>query len=160
MSSILSPDKDIPEHRGPDGGVLRYHLGVIIPDEPDSCGIIVNGEKAHWEEGKSLIFDDSFAHRARNMSDQLRVVLFVDFERPVRPPFNALNRWMIGQIWRSEFVTAGLENIGIADSPSSGSVGPPVSATRAAETCDRRSAGPAFGENGSHPIRSMVQRMK
>lgn len=104
MFSILSPGKDIPPHRGPYGGVLRYHLGLIIPDDPSSCGIVVNGEKVHWEEGKSLFFDDSFTHQARNHSDQLRVVLFLDIERPVRRPFDTLNRWVIDRFSRSEFV--------------------------------------------------------
>ena len=31
MFSILSPRKHIPPHRGPYKGVLRYHLGLIIP---------------------------------------------------------------------------------------------------------------------------------
>jgi len=30
--SILSPKKHIPAHKGPYNGVLRYHLGLIIPE--------------------------------------------------------------------------------------------------------------------------------
>ena len=33
MFSILSPGKHIPAHRGPYKGVLRYHLGVQIPEK-------------------------------------------------------------------------------------------------------------------------------
>jgi len=29
--SILSPDKHIPAHKGPFNGVLRYHLGLLLP---------------------------------------------------------------------------------------------------------------------------------
>ncbi len=31
MFSILSPRKHILDHRGPYKGVLRYHLGLIVP---------------------------------------------------------------------------------------------------------------------------------
>src|SRR5437868_8593919 len=34
--SILMPRKHLPPHRGPYAGVLRYHLGLIVPD-PDGC---------------------------------------------------------------------------------------------------------------------------
>src|SRR5215471_9407928 len=50
MFSILEPGKRIPPHRGPWTGVLRYHLGLKIPD-PDLCGIEVGGVEAHWHEG-------------------------------------------------------------------------------------------------------------
>jgi beta-hydroxylase len=30
--SIMEPNKEIPMHRGPYNGVLRYHLGVIVPE--------------------------------------------------------------------------------------------------------------------------------
>src|SRR5579872_3047931 len=62
--SILFPGKRIPLHRGPYNGVLRYHLGLMVP-EPERCGIIVDGVEARWEEGKSLVFDDSFQHEDR-----------------------------------------------------------------------------------------------
>ncbi|HEY1458360.1 MAG TPA: aspartyl/asparaginyl beta-hydroxylase domain-containing protein, partial [Solirubrobacteraceae bacterium] len=41
MFSILSPRKHILDHRGPYKGVLRYHLGLIVPGETASCKIRV-----------------------------------------------------------------------------------------------------------------------
>src|SRR5687768_10908719 len=38
--SILAPQKHLPAHRGPFNGVLRYHLGLIIPQEREQCRII------------------------------------------------------------------------------------------------------------------------
>ena len=62
MFSILAPHKRLPPHTGPYKGVLRYHLGLVIPASDDRVGITVGGQTAHWEEGKSLVFDDTFEH--------------------------------------------------------------------------------------------------
>lgn len=93
--SILMPHKEIPFHRGPYNGVLRYHLALKVPKPESTCGIVVGEEQAHWSEGRSLIFDDSHIHRAWNRSDQVRVVLFVDFCRPLRFPASILNTFYI-----------------------------------------------------------------
>ena len=36
MFSIFEPGKHLPPHRGPYNGVLRFHLGLIVPDQPGS----------------------------------------------------------------------------------------------------------------------------
>jgi aspartyl/asparaginyl beta-hydroxylase (cupin superfamily) len=110
MFSILAPRKHLPEHRGPHKGVLRYHLGLIVP-EPDRCRIRVKDETRHWEEGKSLIFDDSHPHEAWNDSDRHRVVLFVDFVRPLPFPLSIYNRLVIERIARTPFIATGVERI-------------------------------------------------
>ncbi len=79
--SILRPKTKIPAHRGPYAGILRYHLGVIIPE--GDVGIKVDGKSLKWSEGKSLFFDDSFEHEAWNHTNEIRVVLFVDIIRPL-----------------------------------------------------------------------------
>jgi len=56
--SILAPGKHIPAHRGPYRGVIRYHLGLKVPEPRDRCRIRVGDEIRHWEEGKSLVFVD------------------------------------------------------------------------------------------------------
>ncbi len=86
MFSILVPGKHIPEHRGPYKGVLRYHLALMIPPPEGSCRIRVADEVRLWREGRSLIFDDSWLHEAWNDGEGDRVVLFVDFERPLPFP--------------------------------------------------------------------------
>ncbi|NEP76254.1 aspartyl/asparaginyl beta-hydroxylase domain-containing protein [Okeania sp. SIO2G5] len=107
--SILLPHKHIPEHRGPYKGVLRYHLGLRIPqplgDRPeDVCRIRVGDETHAWQEGKSLVFDDTFPHEAWNPTNDIRVVLFVDVVRPMRQPFSLLNRAMIWLIGISPYI--------------------------------------------------------
>jgi ornithine lipid ester-linked acyl 2-hydroxylase len=102
--SILSPGKAIPEHRGPWRGVLRYHLALKVPEPAEAAGIRVGGETAHWEEGRSLLFDDGYEHQAWNDTDGVRVVLFVDVIRPLRPPMDQVNRGLIWAIGRSPFI--------------------------------------------------------
>ena len=47
MFSILAPGKHIPPHDGPYKGVLRYHLGLVVPDAPvERLGIRVGGRDA------------------------------------------------------------------------------------------------------------------
>ena len=104
MFSILAPQKKVPPHRGPYKGVLRYHLGVVVPEPAEACGIRVADETRHWQEGKSLIFDDAFDHEAWNGTDKVRAVLFVDFVRPMRFPGSLGNRILIWVIALSPFV--------------------------------------------------------
>lgn len=102
--SILLPHKHIPEHRGPYKGIIRYHLGLKVPQPATSCRIRVGNEMRHWQEGKSLIFDDTFPHEAWNDTDQIRVVLFLDFVRPIRFPFSILNQFIIQLIVWSPYI--------------------------------------------------------
>jgi ornithine lipid ester-linked acyl 2-hydroxylase len=91
MFSILEPGKHIPPHRDPYNGVLRFHLGLIVPEPRDALAIRVADQVLHWEEGKALVFDDHFEHEAWNGTDQTRVVLFVDFAKPLRFPASVVN---------------------------------------------------------------------
>lgn len=104
MFSILAPGKHIPPHFGPYKGVLRYHLGLLVPEPEDHLGITVAGQVAHWSEGKSLVFDDTFEHSVWNDTDGTRVVLFVDVVRELRGPMKAFNRFMIKAIGYSPFI--------------------------------------------------------
>ena len=104
MISILSPRKHILDHRGPYKGVLRFHLGLIVPKDAPSCRIRVGDDIRHWEEGKSLIFDDTFNHEVWNDTDETRVVLFVDVLRPLPEPESTINRAIVKAISYSPFV--------------------------------------------------------
>jgi ornithine lipid ester-linked acyl 2-hydroxylase len=89
--SILAPGKHLPPHRGPWKGVLRLHLGLLIPEPAEMCAIRVGSQTRHWQEGRVMIFDDTFEHEAWNRTDGVRVILFVDIMRPMRFPANVLN---------------------------------------------------------------------
>ena len=109
--SILAPRKHIPEHRGPYAGVLRYHLGLTVPRDKEACRIRVGSEMAHWEEGRSLVFDDTYLHEVWNDTDEERVVLFIDFARPLPFPVSLLNEAMIRLLSRSGYVQEIVENV-------------------------------------------------
>jgi aspartyl/asparaginyl beta-hydroxylase (cupin superfamily) len=102
--SILAPGKHIGEHRGPWRGVLRYHLALKVPEPASAAGISVGGEIARWDEGRSLLFDDGYEHYAWNDTDGIRVVLFVDVVRPLRPPADQVNRALIWAIAHSPYI--------------------------------------------------------
>jgi aspartyl/asparaginyl beta-hydroxylase (cupin superfamily) len=104
MFSILSPRKHIPPHNGPYKGVLRYHLGLLVPEPEDQLGISVGGQVAEWREGESLVFDDTFEHFVWNDTDGTRVVLFLDVVRELRGPMRAFNSFMIKAIGFSPFI--------------------------------------------------------
>jgi aspartyl/asparaginyl beta-hydroxylase (cupin superfamily) len=104
MISILSPRKHILAHRGPYKGVLRYHLGLIVPQDAEACRIRVGDDIRHWEEGKSLVFDDTFNHEVWNDTDETRVVLFVDVMRPLPFPESLINWLIVKLIGFSPFV--------------------------------------------------------
>lgn len=108
--SILSPGKHIPPHRGLYKGFLRYHLALIVPEPKDACWIRVDNQIAHWEEGKSLMFDDTYEHEVRNDTDSTRVVLFMDVVRPLRFPFNLMNELIIQLVKRSGYVQQAKKN--------------------------------------------------
>jgi ornithine lipid ester-linked acyl 2-hydroxylase len=98
MFSILAPGKHIPHHRGPYKGLLRHHLGLIVPEPAEACRIRVGDEIRHWTEGASLLFDDTYDHEVWNDTDGQRVVLFLDVVRPltgVARRLNAVLLWVI-----------------------------------------------------------------
>jgi ornithine lipid ester-linked acyl 2-hydroxylase len=88
--SILDPGKSIPAHCGLYLGYLRYHLALRVPQN-DPPTMRVKDTLHRWEEGKSIVFDDSLEHEVYNKSDETRVVLIVDFLRPMNLPAHALN---------------------------------------------------------------------
>jgi ornithine lipid ester-linked acyl 2-hydroxylase len=102
--SILSPGYHIPAHKGPTNGIIRIHLGLQVPRDRDNCRIRVDQQILHWEEGKCIVFDDYYEHEVWNDTDEQRVVLFFDVDRPMRPLGRLANRLMIAAIRRSAYV--------------------------------------------------------
>ncbi len=92
--SILAPGKHIPRHRGKHKGLIRYHLALKVPEPRHQCRIQIDDQIAYWEEGKSLIFDDTYYHEVWNDTDGYRVVLFLDVLRPMRFPLSLVN-WLV-----------------------------------------------------------------
>lgn len=104
MFSIMQAGKELPPHYGNYCGVLRYHLGLVVPDPPESCGLQVGDEVRHWRNGGSLIFDDSHLHAAWNRSERDRGILLLDFVRPLPPELVPYNDEVIAAIAASSSI--------------------------------------------------------
>jgi beta-hydroxylase len=110
MFSIFEPGKHLPAHRGPYNGVLRLHLGLIVPEPREKIAIRVDKEIYHWREGEAVVFDDAYEHEAWNYSDATRVVLFVDFVKPLRFPASFVNWALLNMAVFTPFIREGFEN--------------------------------------------------
>ncbi|VVE03539.1 aspartyl beta-hydroxylase [Pandoraea aquatica] len=80
-------------HRDPYAGSLRYHLGLVTPND-DRCYIDVDGQRYSWRDGEGVVFDETYIHYAENQSGQNRIILFCDVERPMKYRWTQIvNRW-------------------------------------------------------------------
>ncbi|GAA1657141.1 aspartyl/asparaginyl beta-hydroxylase domain-containing protein [Catellatospora bangladeshensis] len=105
--SILDPGVRLPSHRDPYAGILRYHLGVRIPtDNPPR--IRLRDEYYTWSEGEGVVLDVNHEHEVVNDSGQARVIVIVDFHRPMGFFARRLNRHMLRlkRKWAPQFVDA------------------------------------------------------
>lgn len=57
--SILGPKYHVPPHRGVTKGLIRCHLGLIVPDQREQCVMRVRDRFCYWEPGRCLVFDDT-----------------------------------------------------------------------------------------------------
>ena len=79
LFSVQGPHSRLPAHCSVDNLRLRCHLALRIPA---GAGMRVGGETRQWQEGRCLLFEDSFEHEVWNPSDQRRLVLIVDLWHP------------------------------------------------------------------------------
>uniref|UniRef100_A0A5F8HJQ4 Aspartate beta-hydroxylase n=1 Tax=Monodelphis domestica TaxID=13616 RepID=A0A5F8HJQ4_MONDO len=82
--SVMHPGTHVWPHTGPTNCRLRMHLGLVIPKE--GCKIRCAQETKFWEEGKVLIFDDSFEHEVWQDASSLRLIFIVDVWHPELTP--------------------------------------------------------------------------
>lgn len=108
--SILAPGTHIPDHRGVTKGLITCHLGLIVPGDGD-VRMRVHDRIVRWGEGETLVFDDTYRHEVWNDSDSTRVVLLIQFERPLRQPGKFFADLFLGFIRRSAFVQEARDNI-------------------------------------------------
>lgn len=101
--SIIAPGYRIPRHRGVTKGILRIHLGLKVPRDRERCWMEVGRERVTWRDGECIVFDDTFKHSVVNDTVEERVVLIVDFDRPMRTPGRILHRAMIATLKLSPY---------------------------------------------------------
>lgn len=80
--SKLKPHSQIQPHIGWGdlaNGILRCHYGLIVPHDN---GCVCDNWVVLHKNGEWLVFDDSKMHSSYNFSDEDRIIIIVDMERP------------------------------------------------------------------------------
>lgn len=108
--SILAPGTHIPAHRGVSKGLITCHLGLVVPRDGD-VRMRVGDRTVRWAEGETLVFDDTYDHEVWNDTANTRVVLLIQFERPLRQPGRWIAEFFLGFVKRSAFVQEARTNI-------------------------------------------------
>ena len=109
MFTMLPPDGKLVRHRDPFAGSLRYHLGLITPNS-DDCFIDVDGQRKGWRDGEGFMFDETYIHYAHNQTDQERLILFCDIERPMNNPVAQWLNKAFGRVFLAAAATKNGEN--------------------------------------------------
>ena len=63
----------------------------------------VAGERVEWTEGDLVFFDDTYPHAVWNDTDEERVVLLFDFERPMDRRGRFVSRLLMAGLRRSAY---------------------------------------------------------
>ncbi len=108
--SILAPGTHIPDHRGVTKGLITCHLGLIVPQDGD-VRMRVDDRIVRWAEGETLVFDDTYQHEVWNDTIGTRVVLLIQFERPLRQPGRWIADTFLKVVRKSAFVQEARDNI-------------------------------------------------
>ncbi|WP_454887527.1 aspartyl/asparaginyl beta-hydroxylase domain-containing protein [Sphingomonas oryzagri] len=108
--SILTPGTHIPRHRGVTKGLITCHIGLSVPPAP-GLRMEIGGREVGWAEGEPLVFDDTWHHEVWNDSASPRIVLLIQFERPLRQPGKAISRAFLAGIRRTSFVREARANL-------------------------------------------------
>eukprot|EP00931_Biecheleriopsis_adriatica_P117000 TRINITY_DN92568_c0_g1_i2.p1 TRINITY_DN92568_c0_g1~~TRINITY_DN92568_c0_g1_i2.p1 ORF type:complete len:240 (+),score=35.19 TRINITY_DN92568_c0_g1_i2:519-1238(+) len=75
----LYPRSRLRLHTGRHNARLTLHLPLHVLG---SAGLAVAEEVLSWKEGKALVFDDSYAHKAWNDGEESRTVLYATMWHP------------------------------------------------------------------------------
>lgn len=92
--SWVPAGKVIPPHRGPFRGILRYTLGLQVPEargEGERVSLVIDGKEHRLREGQAILWDDTYVHSSLNTTQRPRMVLLLDIRRK---PLPALLDWL------------------------------------------------------------------
>lgn len=107
--SIIRGRKNIPTHRGPSKGLLRFHL-PIYNDYPEKNYLQVKDKKLYWNT-KPFLFDDTFYHKLVKNDNGMRISLICDVERHLPTGLQQLNKLVQDSFTHSNFVKERLEKL-------------------------------------------------
>jgi aspartate beta-hydroxylase len=79
LFSVFTPGTHLLPHRGVTNTRVVGHLPLVVPAD---CALSVGGEIHAWQEGRTVVFDDTYEHEAWNRSASTRVILIFDLWNP------------------------------------------------------------------------------
>lgn len=109
--SILAPGYHIPAHQGVSRGILRVHLGLIVPKEREKCRLRVKDIFKTWKPGEVFVFDDTYDHEVWNDTKEERVVLLFDFDRPMKKWGQIVNSGILKMMKHTSFIKIPKNNL-------------------------------------------------
>ncbi|TRD09888.1 aspartyl/asparaginyl beta-hydroxylase domain-containing protein [Erythrobacter insulae] len=109
--SILAPGSEITPHRGVTKAFITAHLGLVVPIRREKCWMRVGDHRLNWANGEWTIFDDTYEHEVKNETDETRIILLCQVERPLRAPGSWLAAGLMGYVRRSHFVREAKDNL-------------------------------------------------
>jgi len=111
LFSILEPGMHVARHRGVSQGIMIAHLGLRVPREAHRCRMDVDGQGVHWQEGRTFVFDDTFPHEVWNDTDEHRVILLLQFRRPMRLIGRLVTNALISAVRHSPYIQDARRNV-------------------------------------------------
>lgn len=115
LFSMLGPGAHVRAHHGVYKGLVNYHLGVIIPKQAEKCRMQVGDELIVWQAGQSYVFDDTNTHEVWNESGEERIVLMLQFHRPLRQPGRLLSHLFLWGLRLTPYLRTPRKNVRTSD---------------------------------------------
>ena len=109
--SVVGPGAHIRRHRGVSKAIMTAHIPLVVPDDRERCRMDVDGHPVVWREGEAAVFDDTYPHEVWNRTDQPRVVLLIQFRRPMRQPGRLVADALVAFVRHSSFVQRARRNL-------------------------------------------------
>lgn len=100
--AVLAPGTHLPARHGVTKGLITCHLGLAVPRDGD-VRMRIASRVVRWAEGETLVFDDTHEHEVWNESGGTRVVLMIQFRRPLRQPGKWIADSVLDLVRRSPF---------------------------------------------------------
>lgn len=111
MYSIVGPGAHIRRHRGVSKAIMTAHVPLIVPRDAERCRMEVDSSTVVWKPGTPAIFDDTYPHEVWNDTPDLRVVLLIQFRRPMRQPGRLVADAVVSFIRNSSFIQRARRNL-------------------------------------------------
>lgn len=116
LFSIFDAGTQLSPHKGIDKGVLRYHIALKVPNNYKDCFIAIHdGEKYikyNWQDGRDILFDDTYRHYAENNTNEQRIILLLDIKKEFNNKFlDIIHNCIIYIIGKNKIVNNSLTRI-------------------------------------------------